>query len=366
MKTYRRTITVTRYALGLLLAALPAAAEPPASAEPLAPRSGSAAGNDGATAGWMARAGFGLMIHQFVFNVDNLTPDEYDARVEKFDAERFAEQVAQTGAGYVILTIGQNSGYYCAPSAVYDRLIGGEPGRKTSRRDLPMELGKALKRRGIRMLLYLPSRSPQRDKEAMAALGDVDQRQPAPQKFIRNWSEVCREWSLRYGKLASGWWFDGYYVPEGWDVPGARYTWRTWAEAVRAGNPQAEFAFNRGSRAHKAFLKMNGAQTFTAGEMPNLDATPETHPAADGLQWHLLTYLGRKWGYWSKKPRYDTATLLRFIDTINAQGGCLTLDVRATDEGQIQPVLFETLRPLGQHRKALTNGRLDPALQGAK
>jgi hypothetical protein len=56
---------------------------------------------------------------------------------------------------------------------------------------------------------------------------------------------------------------------------------------------------------------------------------------------------------------------LRYIDTVNAQGGCVTLDVRAPD-GTIQPVLYETLLPLGAHRDALTNRRLDPAIQNMK
>ena len=37
---------------------------------------------------------------------------------------------------------------------------------------------------GIKLMLYLPSRSPQRDQEAMEKLGDVHQRKPAPQGKI--------------------------------------------------------------------------------------------------------------------------------------------------------------------------------------
>ena len=35
-----------------------------------------------------------------------------------FDVTRFADDVARTGATWVILTVGQNSGYYCAPNSV--------------------------------------------------------------------------------------------------------------------------------------------------------------------------------------------------------------------------------------------------------
>lgn len=309
---------------------------------------------------WMRSAGFGVMIHHLIFDAKSF--EDYEQRLARFDVEVFAGEVEHLGAGYVILTLGQNSGYYLSPNATYERLVGAADGRHSALRDLPMELGKALAKRGIRLVLYLPSRSPQRDPAAMAALGDVNQREPAPQQFIANWSAICREWSLRYGKLVSGWWFDGYYAPEGWADLNAEHNWKTWAQAVRAGNPEAEIAFNRGAGVQKAFLTMNDAQTYTAGEMRQIGPTPRTHPAPDGVQWHLLTYLGKTWGAFSDQPRYDAPTLLRYIDTVNAEGGCVSLDVRVTDEGHIQPVLYEALLPLGAHREQLTNGRLDESI----
>jgi hypothetical protein len=126
----------------------------------------------------------------------------------------------------------------------YEELAGYKYGERCSRRDLPGELAKALTKYGIRLMLYLPSRSPQQDEKAMKNLKDVHERQPAPQEFTRNWSDVIRKWSVRYGTQISGWWFDGSYSREGWDDLSKPYNWNTWAAACRAGNPNSLLAFN--------------------------------------------------------------------------------------------------------------------------
>ena len=72
------------------------------------------------------------------------------------DVDAFAAQCAEAGVGYVLLTIGQQRNYYCsAPNPVYEELWGFEPGRYSARRDLPMDLYKALKPHGIRLMLYV-------------------------------------------------------------------------------------------------------------------------------------------------------------------------------------------------------------------
>jgi Thymidine phosphorylase len=147
---------------------------------------------------WFGKAKFGVFVHYLGQG------EEWNKRIDSFDVGRFAEQIAKTKAGYVIFTLGQNSGHYCSPNATYEKYAGYKRNQRCSKRDLPMEISDALAKRGIRLMLYLPSRSPQRDKQAMAGLGDVHERQPAPQEFTSKWSEVIREWSLRYGRKVSG------------------------------------------------------------------------------------------------------------------------------------------------------------------
>lgn len=302
---------------------------------------------EGSTSGWISKADYGLMAHYEVFGGDKISPEEYNRRVNSFNVDNFVKQVKESGAGYVMLTLGQNSGYYCAPNRTYDKLLGVEPGQKTATRDLPLELGKALQKENIPLMLYLPSRSPQRDAKAMNALGDVDEGTPPPQIFIKNWSDICREWSERYGKLVSGWWFDGYYVPAGWADLQAEHNWKTWAEAVRAGNPDAELAFNRGTK--RAYIRSNDAQTYTAGEARQIGPTPESHPAPKGMKWQILTYLGRTRGQGT--PRYSAARLIPYLDKVNALGGSVTFDVPLSSEGAIPESFMTVLRELAKRNR---------------
>jgi hypothetical protein len=66
---------------------------------------------------WFHAARWGLFAHYLADAASAVTmPDEtvegWNARVESFDAEALAAQVAETGAGYFFLTLGQNSGFY--------------------------------------------------------------------------------------------------------------------------------------------------------------------------------------------------------------------------------------------------------------
>ena len=45
--------------------------------------------------------------------------DQWNDLVDHFDVEALADQLKSIGAGYHVLTIGQNSGYYLSSNAVY-------------------------------------------------------------------------------------------------------------------------------------------------------------------------------------------------------------------------------------------------------
>lgn len=289
----------------------------------LTPSIAGASGSD-----WLAEAKYGVFVHYLGGG------PEWNERVDSFDVEGFADQIARTGAAYLIFTLGQNSGYYCSPNAAYEKHAGYEVGQRCSRRDLPMEIAEALATRGIRLMLYLPSRSPQQDAKAMAGLGDVHERQPAPQEFTRKWSQVIREWSLRYGTRISGWWFDGAYNRAGWDDLSKPCNWNTWAAAARAGNPDSLLAFNPGASIEHAFNRLTDQQDYTAGEQTNFGATPESNPAEGGLQWHFLSYVGSRWGR-ADGPRESDRRLIDYIRTVNRQGGVVTLDVHCSADGTI-------------------------------
>jgi hypothetical protein len=279
---------------------------------------------------WLPEAKYGVFIH-FLGGGEN-----WNEQVEKFDVETFAQQMKDAGAAYVILTLGQNSGYYCAPNATYSKYCGYEPGDRCSKRDLPADLIKALAKHEIRLMLYLPSRSPQRDENAMAKLGDVHEQRPAPQVFTKRWSEVIREWSLRYGKNLHGWWFDGSYNTAGWDDLDKPGNWSTWAAAARAGNPGSVLAFNPGTNLRKAFSRLTKEQDYTAGEQNSFTVTPAQYPAPEGMVWHVLAHVGSHWGK-ADGPQHSDEHMIDYIHTVNAQGGVVSIEVAIGDKGAVYP-----------------------------
>lgn len=48
--------------------------------------------------------------------------ETWNRQVDALDVEGLANQLASTGAKYLLFTIGQNSGHYCAPNAVHWRI----------------------------------------------------------------------------------------------------------------------------------------------------------------------------------------------------------------------------------------------------
>jgi len=289
---------------------------------------------------WLRNAKYGVFVHFLGGG------SQWNQKVNSFNVETFADQIARTKAGYVIFTLGQNSGYYCSPNTAYEKYAGYQIGERCSKRDLPMELAEALARRGIRFMLYLPSRSPQRDKKAMTGLNDVHERQPAPQEFTRKWSAVIREWSLRYGSKISGWWFDGSYNTLGWDDLSKPNNWKTWADACRAGNPDSLLAFNPGTRLDKAFTALTDQQDYTAGEQNKFIVTPRSHPVPTDLQWHLLAHLGSRWAR-ADGPQRSDDDMIEYLKQVNVQNGVVTLEVNVADNGAIYEPHWKQLVAIG-------------------
>ena len=121
------------------------------------PSSGQIRPQSTSSADWLRKAKYGVFMH--------LLPSDATAfaRVSAFDEEVLASQLQAVGAGYFVLTLGQNSGYFNAPNSEYDRVTGYAPGERCSRRDLPADVARALRVRGIRLLLYLPCQTPNED-----------------------------------------------------------------------------------------------------------------------------------------------------------------------------------------------------------
>jgi hypothetical protein len=345
---------------------------------------------------WLASSGFGLMFHYEAFKSHN--PASYNKAVDSFDVKRFADEVASTHAGHVIFVIGQHWGRYCAPNSAYEKLLGVPNGIWTSKRDLILEIGRELRKRDVKLILYMTARAPMRHYNVIKAMGDTlptingkpagpeintmshprkvkgfrrsENQRPNP-TFLKNWGDVCGEWSIRYGPLVSGWWFDGYKIEMKnayEDLKSKPHNIDTWIQAVRSGNPKAELAFNAGAHPSLSLCtagKLCPHQTFTAGESHGFiqrlkkgkgkALTPSNFPAPNGVVWHLLLPVSDGWGS-GTQPRFSVRELTERVDIINAEGGAVTFDVPIAADGALPHKVLSTLRKLGDAAESLRDG----------
>ena len=301
-------------------------------------------------AAWMREARFGVMTHYLADWIAQTTHEpmgieRWNTLVDRFDVERIAEQVKSTGAGYYLISIGQNSGYYFAPNPVYDKLTGIAPS-KLARRDLVADLYEAMHKRGIRLMVYLPSGAPGGDKAADAALGW--QNGPYRNKeFQQKWEQVIREWSARWGKNVSGWWFDGCYWPNTMYRSEDAPNFASFAAAARAGNPDAALAFNPGV-IHR-LISITPYEDYIAGEIDDpekITIRRAVDGKQDGAQLHVLTHLGEQWG--KGAPRFTAAQAVEWSKKVVQQGGAITWDTPVDPAGRIAPEFVEQLTAIGK------------------
>lgn len=273
---------------------------------------------------WFKNAKYGVFMHFLPGD-----PKTF-ALVDKFDVDFLANQLQQSGAKYFVLTLGQNSGYFNAPNAAYDRYTGYAPGEKCATRDLPQELSRALRAKAIKLMLYLPCQVPNQDARAQKAfaLPQGKQDQPIDLDFARKWAEVIREWSDRYGDTVAGWWFDGGYEHIRFNEPIAQL----YAEAAKHGNPGAIVTFNPGVRV----IHYTQAEDYTAGELNEpFDSVPASR-WLEGSQWHALTYLGSSWG--QRNTRYPADRWAKWLSAVAAGNGVVTLDMGPNYDPQAGPI----------------------------
>jgi len=289
----------------------------------LLPLRGQAAPDNGTT-DWFRDARYGIFIHFLPADATGLI------RVSEFDVEYLSRQLEILGAKYLVLTLGQNSGFFNSPNAAYDRYTGYAPGERCSTRDLPLDLYRALKPRGIRLMLYLPCQTPNGDARAQKAFGlpEGQRDQPISLEFAQKWAQVIQEWSDRYGDKVAGWWFDGGYEHVGFNEAIAQ----VYAAAVKHGNRNAIMTFNPGVR----LIRHSRVEDYTAGELNEpFDVLP-TSRWVEGSQWHALTYIGSRWS--ARDTRYPAEKWAKWVSTAVSNGGVVTLDMGPNWDPQSGPI----------------------------
>ena len=317
---------------------------------------------------WFQQARWGVLTHYLGAAPSSaggaeLTAQMWNRQIDAFDVEGLADQLASAGAEYLLFTIGQNSGHYCAPNATYDKIVGIVPS-KCSRRDLVADLSSELKKRDIRLMVYLPSGAPAADDVARKKLGWRWGRSGGWQlpgepvggrlvEFQRKWEAVIREWSLRWGEDVAGWWIDGCYFPEQMYYFDDEPNFASLAAAMRAGNPKSIVAFNPGVLV--PVVVHSKYEDYTAGEV-TLERLPEAVAACPGrwlqregakVQFHILTYLGESWCR-GERPEWPDERVIGITREIAKKGGVVTYDVPIQISGLIPEAFVEQLRALGR------------------
>jgi Alpha-L-fucosidase len=303
-------------------------------------------------AGWMRnpRYAWGVMTHyladwQAHVNKLEMTVELWNRMIDGFDVEGMARRLDQVGAGHYQLSVGQNSGYYLSPNPVYDKFAAIQPSR-CSHRDLVADFYEPLRKRDIKLMVYLPSGAPEADKQAAAAFEWQDG--PYPNiNFQRKWEQVIAEWSRRWGSKVVGWWFDGCYYPNSMYRSPDPPNFSSFAAAARAGNPNSALAFNPGVIYRLVSVCPN--EDFTAGEIDQPDQVTVRRSAdgrIDGTQLHMLSFLGETWGM--GEPRFSTAQVIEYTKKIRDFGGSVTWDVPVTVDGTVTDPFLEQLAALGR------------------
>ena len=308
---------------------------------------------------WFKDSKWGVFTHYLTS--PNTTAEDWNRMVNNFQVEKLAAQLGEVKAKYYFITIGQNSGHYCSPNATYDKYVGIQPS-KCSTRDLVSDLYEVLSLKGIKLMVYLPSGAPAEDKVAVRKLnwrwgyrnkwpnGGTERRKERLVEFQLKWEAIIREWSRRWGRKVSGWWIDGcYFADEMYRHPDPP-NFQSFASALKAGNSDAIVAFNPGVQ--NPVISLTEFEDYTAGEISNTLPTNGVEPCViplnrwvNGAQYHILTFLG---GCWCQgMPRFTDDFPPAYTRYVNSWDGIVTWDVPITKEGLIPELFFRQLMVLG-------------------
>lgn len=292
-------------------------------------------------------------------DVSHTSSVDWNRRINSFDVDTFVSQVRETGAGHLIFTLGQNSGHFCAPNPVYDELTGLTESR-LSRRDLIDEIATALAPE-VKVIAYMPSHAPATHIEVVRALkcmpswdcgawgikrfwSDAECADERLTEFQQHWQDILRYWGLKWREKVSGWWLDGCYYHDKLYAGDTEPNFKTFAQALRAGNPSRILAFNCGT--DKPFARLSPEQDYTAGEvsvsLPVHNKWKSLQEQAEGQQLHLLTYLGHWWGEGS--PRFDEHFVSSYTRLIVQSGGMITWDVPISLQGHMSPAFLKQFK----------------------
>lgn len=307
---------------------------------------------------------WGIMVHwippgpapQFGDRITNLSK-----AVERFDLDRFISNVRDSGASWVIFTLGQNTGLYLGNNSYLTKLGAND---LQSSRDLTGEIASALVKNGRHLIAYLPAEvgGSRRVQELF------DWNKPDKGAFETAYLPLVRAYSDHLGKNCAGWFYDGCYDSR--NYPHAARAWQAWAAAARSGNPDAVVSFNDGSFLSKKFAPLSPEQDFLSGEFERIidegasvgrNSNDSFRPSTSMVPnsnclYHALTPIdcSGKWSHDSPgnmpPPRYTDNELFSFVSYWTRIGAAVSLNVGIYQEGYLGD---ETLAQLARLKDAV-------------
>ncbi len=304
---------------------------------------------------WFQQAGYGVFVHYLASLQNN--PEKvhslgketsWDECVRDFDTERFADAMAEAGAGYVIFTVMQVARFMIAPNATFDRISGYTPGEACATRDLIEDLYQSLHKRNIPLMLYWTGDGPRADEKAGPAYGCGD---PVATDFVRKWADTFREYGERYGEKVAGIWCDGCYSFIGYDDEKLGIL----AQGLRAGNPKRIIALNPG--VDPEVRAYTPHEDYTCGEQNVFSEVP-VQRFLNGEQWHILSFLSKTW--WGEPGTgYGKSELADYVFDVHQRGGVVSIDAALFRDGSLDRSQIELLKAV---RRELREGKARPPI----
>ncbi len=319
---------------------------------------------------WFHAAKWGVFVHILADAASNtsevnVTPEEWNRRIDNIDVDGLARQLAEVKAGYAMITLGQNSGFYLSPNSTYDRIVGHSPSR-CSRRDLVAELQQALEPYNIPVIAYLTTAAPLGDAQAIQRLRCTPPWDPAKiympkerysaaegqrtdarlSEFQRNWEAIVGEWSERWGRKVKGWWFDGVYAAELMYRHADEPNFASFARAARRGNPDSILAWNPGVVYPVWPSCMDTEEDYIAGEVNEPERIDSPGRWVGHEQFHVLSFMGKWWG--QGPIRFTQKQVLAYTRAVTDYDGVFSWDVPFQKNGLLTDEVMTILRALSK------------------
>ena len=290
---------------------------------------------------WFAKAGYGVWFHFLDLTTPRRGPRKpYAQAVNELDVEALAALVAETGAGYAILTTNHGHPTCPAPIRSWEELHPGW----TTKRDLIADFAGALNRRGMKLLLYM--NCPGLGDLLAGPGGVIDQPKYSEERYAEILVKVFTEFGLRYGERVAGYWLDSWFTTTE-SYPNLPF--EALGRAIKAGYRDRMVAYN-----YWAFPIESDWQDYWAGELTDLPlkrfgSRYIRRGAGKGLQAHSAIRLDDPWFHITpntdiQPPRYTAVQLTEYIRTCMEDQAPVTFGVGIYQDGTIGEGSRQVLR----------------------